>query len=408
MLRRIATRFEPFQYTVWNEFSPLALQHKAINLGQGFPSFEPPDFVKSAMNQVISQPVHQYSRSQGYLPLVQEVARVYAHKYQRSIDALSEVVVGMGASELLLCAFMGILNPGDEAVVFDPYFDIYVPQIRMAGGVPVAVPLLPPTQDSTQWSIDFHRLERAFTPKTKLFVINTPLNPIGKVYSHEEMTQIAAILAKWPNVNIICDEVYEHIVFSGSLRSLATYGDLWQRTVTLSSAGKIFSLTGWKTGWAVGGADVIRKLATAHQWTVFCSNTPCQAAIAVALQQAELPYQGHSSYYRWLLNEYKVKLKRLTTILATSKNVRLRPIAPEGGFFLIAEILGEVPTKYRLDATLDYGFCRWLTVEHRVTAIPASTFFTQENQHFGSKFARFALCKRHDEYEKVAELLKSE
>lgn len=405
MLRQIASRLEPFQYTVWNEFSPLALKHKAINLGQGFPSFEPPEFVKAALRHTVTLPLNQYSRSQGHLPLVEEVAKVYSLKHKRSINPATEVVVGMGASELLLSAFLGLVNPGDEVVVFDPYFDIYIPQIRMAGGIPVAVPLLPPSNNQSQWNIDFTRLEQAFNSKTRLFILNTPLNPIGKVYTHSEMTKIAAILAKWPQVSIICDEVYEHIVFSGALNSLANYGDLWSRTATLSSAGKIFSITGWKTGWAVGGAEIIRKLAVAHQWTVFCSNTPCQAAVAIALKQAEEPYNGYSTYYQWLLNEYKRKLARLTHILSTSSRVKLRTIEPEGGFFLLAEIVGEVPQQYRATASLDFAFCRWITEQWGVTAIPASAFFTNENQHFGERFARFALCKRDDEYEQVAERL---
>ena len=320
MLKTVASALKPFQYTVWNEFSPLALKHKAVNLGQGFPSFEPPQFVKDALARAVNQQLNQYSRSQGYQPLVEEVARVYAAKYQRKVDPLSEVVVTMGASEGLLCAMQGILDPGDEVVLFDPSFDIYIPQIRLTGGVPVAVPLAAPGAGEEDWKVDFDRLERAFTKKTKMFLINTPLNPLGKVYTDEEMKKIAGILQKWPNVHIVNDEVYEHIVFAGkSLRSLATYGDLWSRSVTLSSAGKIFSITGWKTGWAVGGPDIIRKLAIAHQWTVFCSNTPCQAAVASALQAAEQPYEDCSNYYVWLLREYERKLARLTAIMRTSK-----------------------------------------------------------------------------------------
>lgn len=408
MLRKIASRLEPFQYTVWNEFSPLAVKHKAINLGQGFPSFEPPEFVKSALRHTVTLPLNQYSRSQGHLPLVEEIAQVYSRKHHRPINPATEVLVGMGASELLLSAFLGLVDPGDQVVVFDPYFDIYIPQIRMAGGIPVAVPLVPPSAEESKWNIDFTRLEQAFNEKTRVFVLNTPLNPIGKVYTDEEMTKIAAILAKWPQVSIISDEVYEHIVFSGSLNSISNYGDLWNRTATLSSAGKIFSVTGWKTGWAVGGAEVIRKMAVAHQWTVFCSNTPCQAAVAMALKQAEEPYNGHLTYYKWLLSEYRRKLARLTTVLTTSKRVKLRTMQPEGGFFLLAEIVGEVPQQYRAKATLDFAFCRWVTEQYGVTAIPASAFFTKENEHLGKRFARFALCKRDEEYEEVAARLESQ
>jgi kynurenine--oxoglutarate transaminase/cysteine-S-conjugate beta-lyase/glutamine--phenylpyruvate transaminase len=402
---QISTTLEPFQYTVWTEFTPLAIKYQATNLGQGFPNFKCPDFVKTAVAEAALRDENQYVRSQGHPDLVREIAVTYSEKYCREVNPLTEVVVTMGASEALLCAMLSLVDPGDEVLFLEPVFDIYIPQINMAGGIPVGVPMRPPTTALHNWEIDFEAFEQAFTTKTRVLILNSPHNPVGKVLTREECQRIAEVLERWPNVVVVSDEVYEYITFDGrQLESIATYGNLWERSVTISSAGKIFSITGWKTGWGVGGAAIVRKMAVAHQWTTYCSNSVCQAAIAVSLRQARLPYEGFYDYYQWLRNEYTRKRTTLLHLLSTSNKISVRPIIPEGGFFVIGEIDPSMITddKYLEGTSPDFAFCRWMTESLGVCAIPCSAFFTEENKHLGQHLVRFAICKTDEDFAAAA------
>lgn len=408
MWRQLSNIIEPYQYTVWSEFTPLAIQYKSVNLGQGFPAFPAPDFAKEALKKATDDDFNQYSRSQGLIDLVNIVADVYKDKYNRTIDPLNEVLITMGASEGLLLASMGSLNPGDEAIMFDPHFDIYCPQICMAGAVARTVPLIPPELGSNTWNIDFDAFRRVFNERTRLFLFNNPHNPTGKVFTKEEIQQIADILSEWPNVQVVSDEVYEHLLFDGrKLYPIATFNNLWDRSVTLSSAGKLFSVTGWKCGWAVGGIDIIRKMAITHQWVTYCSNTPCQKAVATVLDLARNPYQDSSNFYEWINNEFIKKREIVYNLLKNQvKKLNIEPIMPEGGYFMIARInIRDIPKSYLDEGTPDFAFCRYMTKELGVTAIPCSAFFLDENKHLGEMMVRFALCKDYGDYEKAAVLL---
>ena len=240
-------------------------------------------------------------------------------------------------------------------------------------------------------------------------MLNTQNNPIGKVFSRDELQRIHDILVKWPDVAIVADEVYEHIVFDGREHlSLCDFGNLWERTVTLSSAGKLFSITGWKTGWAVGGQYLIKKMHAAKIWTSYCSNTVCQGAIARALRIAENEYQGFPNYYAWLNQQYINKREILKRILQNSQNIKIQPLLSEGGFFLCGRVLGAseyIPSSYLENGPLDFAFCRWLTENLKICAIPCSAFFSDENKHYGEDLVRFALCKDYPDYEKAEEIL---
>ncbi|CAG9319304.1 unnamed protein product [Blepharisma stoltei] len=405
--QKLSNRTEPFQYTVWTEFTPLAIKNQAVNLGQGFPGFKCPDFVKQALADATNADENQYARSQGFLPLVQEIARVYGRKHNREINPLTEVVVTVGATEGIMSSFLGMIDEGDEVVIIEPSFDCYIPAIIMNGGKPVGVPLIPPQPGETLWNIDFERLESAFNERTRVFMINTPHNPIGKVFSRQELERIAAILNKWPNVAIISDEVYEYVIFDDREHlSIADFSNLWERTVTLSSAGKIFSITGWKTGWAVGGPYVIKKIATSHLWNPYCSNTPCQGAVARCLRIADEPYNGFPNYYLWLRNEYSRKREILYNLLKNAKTLNLDPIMPEGGFFLCARVDPSVIDRSYLEtATPDFAFSRWLTEQIKICTIPCSAFYLPEHKQDGENLVRFALCKDYSDYEAAAKIL---
>lgn len=409
MWKQLAHKFEPYQTSVWTEFTPLALKHQSVNLGQGFPSFECPEFIKSSLAEAVNNNENQYCKPAGLPSLSEEIARVYSKRHKRTINPMTEVSVTMGASEALLVAVMSMINPGDEVVVIDPAFDIYIPQIEIMGGVARRVSLVPPKDDTSPWTIDFDELEKAFSKKTRVFYYNTPNNPIGKVFTHEELKKLAEVLGRWPDVAVVADEVYEHITFDNRPHlSLCDYDDLWKRTITISSAGKIFSITGWKTGWAVGGEEVIRKMVTAKVWTTFCSNTVCSGAVARGLKQAENEYKGFPTYYHWLQHQYSLKREIMKKILYSSKVIEVQPMLAEGGFFICARIKNQgqfIPQKYRQGASLDFAFSRWITEQLKVTCIPCSVFFSSENQHFGTDLVRFALCKDFLDYEKVEKVL---
>lgn len=253
-----------------------------------------------------------------------------------------------------------------------------------------------------EWKLDMDELRACFSDKTKLFLLNTPQNPTGKIFSKSELEQIASILRDYPNVVAISDEVYEHMIYyNREFTRLATLPDMWERTITVSSSGKTFSCTGWKVGWAVGPSHLIAGVVLANQWVQFSVSTPAQQAISYALDQAENEYEGHPSFYSWLLDSYERKKNILINGL---KNAGLNPIVPEGGFFIIADTSNiEVPDKYLKESTpaapvmtRDWAFCRFLTSEVKVAAIPPSAFYEEKDKHIAANYARFAFCKEDE------------
>lgn len=244
-----------------------------------------------------------------------------------------------------------------------------------------------------------NELRAAFTPKTRVVIFNSPQNPTGKLLTQEEYEQIATILREFPQVVAVCDEVYEHMIYNGkSMTCLATLPDMWERTLTVCSSGKTFSCTGWKIGWAIGPEHLIRGLILTNQWVQFSVSTPAQHAISSALIRAEQPYEGFSSYYTWLLAQYE---RKRDILLNGLRLAGLNPIAPEGGFFIIADTANiAVPEKYMQETTKaapimrrDWAFCRFLTSEIKVAAIPPSAFFEEADKHIAANMARFAFCK---------------
>ena len=271
-----------------------------------------------------------------------------------------------------------LVDPGDEAVLISPAFDIYAAQVAMAGGTAKYVPL---RLVGGKWVLDMKELRAAFSTRTRVFLLNTPQNPTGKVFSRSELLEIAKVLADFPAVVAVSDEVYEHLVYDGAqMERLATVAGMEDRTITISSSGKTFSCTGWKLGWAVGPAHLIRGLILTNQWVQFSVSTPTQAAVAAALDAAELPCEGHASYYAWLLSRYAEKR---AVMVAGLQAAGLNPAIPEGGFFVIADTSAvTVPAPYMALSTKaapvmrrDWAFCRFLTEQVKVAAIPPSAFY---------------------------------
>jgi N-succinyldiaminopimelate aminotransferase len=373
-----ARRISHFGTTVFSEFSRLALQHGAVNLGQGYPDFDGPEEVKQAAIAAIAAGSNQYAVSQGAVALRSAIASHARRFWGMSVDPMREVVVTSGATEALYDAVQAFVDPGDEVVLLEPFYDSYLAAVQLAGGIPRFVRLRVPDATHAWWWLDLHELEQAFSPRTGLVILNTPHNPTGKVFTREELQHLGE-LARRSDALIISDEVYEHLVFPPA-RHLppATLPGLAERTLTISSGGKAFSLTGWKVGWAIGPEYLVSAVQKVHQWVTFATATPLQAAVAVAL---ELP----DTYFEELVARYARKRDALARTLTAA---RLDPLPCEGSYFLMSRT-----DALRKAGEDDLGFCRRLIAEKGVAAIPPSVFYGLEHAHEAHGLARFAFCK---------------
>jgi len=340
---------------------------------------------------------HQYTRPAGHPALAQVLARRYSRHLHRDVAPMEEVAVTVGASQALYLTLQALLNPGEEVLLLEPAFDLYYGQIRLAGGVAVPVPL---SVDGAVWSLDIAALEASVTERTKLLVLNSPHNPTGKTFSADEMEAIAALVRRHPNLRVISDEVYKYTVYAGEPHThFAALPGMFDRTVTLSSAGKTFSITGWQAGWCVGPAELIKPIQLLLPFVQFCVSTPMQEALARVLDLADEPYDGHPSYYAWLTDMYRRKRGILESGL---RRAGLVAMEGQGGFFLMADTSAlTVPDEYLSEktpaapdgVTRDWALCRWLAKEAGVIAIPASPFFSPANKRLGANYVRFAFCK---------------
>jgi len=375
----IAARIRNFPTTVFSEFSALAQKHEAVNLGQGFPDFDGPEEIREAAVRALRDGVNQYAVSSGAVALKEAIADHAMRFYGQHVDPGAEVIVTNGATEALFDATLALVDPGDEVILFEPYYDSYVANIVMAGGVPRYVLLRPPDAGHSRWWYDRAELEAQFSEKTKLILVNTPHNPTGKVFDRAELDHIASLCIRH-DVRALADEVYEHIVFEPARHlRLATLPGMAERTVTISSGGKSFSFTGWKIGWAISTPALCGAVQKTHQFVTFAVAGPLQQAIAAALR---LP----DTYYGELLRSYRAKRDFLVDALAAAA---LRPLAPEGSYFAMAQI-------DHLGFSDDFEFCRYLTRDIGVAAIPPTAFYAEHHREHGRGLARFAFCKRDE------------
>jgi aspartate/methionine/tyrosine aminotransferase len=365
----VAARVRGFGATVFAEFTALANATGAVNLGQGFPNFAAPDFVKAAAQQAIAADLNQYARSAGHPRLVQALAQVYSPLFGRTLDPMTEIVVTVGATEGIFATVQALVDPGDEVILIEPFYDSYPAAVTMAGGVPVYVPLRAPadSRSAAEWTLDLAELTAAITPRTKLLILNTPSNPLGKVFSRAELSALAELVCRF-NLTVLSDEVYEWMVYPPAEHvRIATLPGMWERTVTLGSAGKSFSVTGWKIGWAIAPRALAHAVLMAHQWIPFAVSTPMQEAIAVALEESEA-----RAYFAWLSEMYQAKRDRLLTVLS---EVGLPPMTPDGSYFIIVET-SALAVPVAPGERRDIAVCRWFTQEIGVAAIPPSPFYS--------------------------------
>jgi len=371
---RIAARVRDLPATIFSEFSALAARTGAVNLGQGFPDFDGPEEVREEAVRALRDGVNQYALGAGSLNLRRAIAEHAERFYGHAVDPEQDVTVTAGATEALFDALLGLLNPGDEAVLFEPFYDSYAAAVSMAGAAIRPVTLRPPGAGHPGWWYEAAELADAFGPKTRVVVVNSPHNPTGKVFSRAELEGISALCAQYDAV-ALTDEVYEHLVFPPARHvRMATLPGMAERTLTVSSGGKSFSYTGWKVGWAIGPAALRRAVAQAHQYVTFAVAAPLQEGIALALRLPDAYFQG-------LVREYSARRDKL---LAGLRAAGLAPWMPEGAYFLSADVA-------RFGLPSDEAFCRWLTTEVGVAAIPLSAFYARKAA--APQIARFAFCK---------------
>jgi N-succinyldiaminopimelate aminotransferase len=352
--------------------SALAIATRSVNLGQGFPDSDGPDFMLAEARQAIAAGVNQYPPGRG-IPALREAISAHALRhYGLSYDPAIEVLVTTGATEALAAAILAFVNPGDEVIALEPFYDSYAASIELAGGIRVGVGVFGP-----DFRLDLAELRAAFGPRTKALLINSPHNPTGMVLGHAELAEIAR-LAIEHDVLVICDEVYEHLTFDDAEhRPLATFPGMRERTVRISSAGKTFSATGWKIGWAMSTAELIEELTYVKQFLTYVSGAPFQPAVARALDEGD----GWASQNRTAL---QAKRDRLAEGLA---GIGVPPCLPRGTYFLTTDVR---PLGY----SDGVEFCRDLPIRCGVVAIPHQVFY--DRVEAGRPYVRWAFCKRNE------------
>lgn len=356
--------------TIFTVMSALAVEHGAINLGQGFPDYDGPEDVIEAAAAALKDGRNQYPPMTGVPELRQAVAAANRRFYGLEVDPNAEVVVTSGATEAITACLMAVLNPGDECVLIEPLYDTYLPVVKLLGAIPKLVRLSPP-----KWELPRAELAAAFGPKTKAILLNTPMNPTGKVFRASELAFIADLLQRH-DAYAICDEVYEHLTFDGWKHiPLMTLPGMRERCMRIGSAGKTFSLTGWKIGYVTCDRSLAPNVAKAHQNLTFTTPPNLQRGVAVGLGKDD-------AYFEWLSASLQAKRDRLAAGLA---RLGFGVLPTEGSYFITTDFR---PLGFNGD---DVAFCRALTVEAKVTAIPVTAFYASADAP--SHYARFAFCK---------------
>ena len=362
-------RLQGFGTTIFAEMSALAVATGSVNLGQGFPDTDGPAAVLDAAIDAIRAGTNQYPPGRGHPELLAAVARHQQRWYGLEFDPDREVLVTAGATEAIAAAVLALCELGDEVVMFEPSYDSYAPCVAMAGASRRVVTLRPP-----DWSFDPDELAAAITPRTRLILLNSPHNPTGKVFDADELACIAGLCVERDLV-AVTDEVYEHLVFEGAHVPLATFPGMADRTLTISSAGKTFSVTGWKIGWVCGPELLVDAVRTAKQFLTYVNGAPFQPAVAAGLDLGPEVFTG-------LADDLRIRRDRLCSGLA---GIGFEVFVPSATYFVMTDI-------GPLTDESGPAFCRTLPARAGVVAIPAGVFY--ENQRAGTSFVRWAFCKQ--------------
>ncbi|KAL7750890.1 arylformamidase [Sorochytrium milnesiophthora] len=411
-------RVAHFAQDVWSVFSTLAVQTKAANLGGGFPNFSPPKFIKDTAAAALQHDaLNQYAHPRGALGLrkAQALSTTFSPLYNRQLDVEREVIVTAGANEAIYATSCAYLDPGDECIMMEPFFDQYEPNVTLNGGVPVYVPLrmqanaaaTKRTVTSADWKLDIDELKSKITARSKVIIVNTPHNPTGKVFTRQELLDISKVAVD-NDLLIIADEVYERLVYKPfeHVRIATLSKELWNRTVTVGSAGKTFAVTGWRLGWAIGPDEIVSNILNAHTRIVFCANAPLQEAVASALATAD-----RQDFYTQQVAEYDRRREKLVSAL---EDAGLACTVPEGSYFILADTSciripqnewDEVCRVPMPSTNRDWRVCYWMTTKIGVAAIPPTSFYSNDNAPLASNYARFCFCKTDETLDAAAAAL---
>ncbi|MEP7044367.1 MAG: pyridoxal phosphate-dependent aminotransferase [Dokdonella sp.] len=380
---QIETKLPKVGTTIFTVMSQLAIEHKAVNLGQGFPDFDGPQALRDALAAAMNAGRNQYAPMTGLPPLREQIARKTERLYGRKVNADTEVTVTSGATEALFAAIAAVVRAGDEVIVLDPCYDSYEPAIELNGGRAVHVPL-----DPRDFSPDWQRVKDAITPKTRMILINTPHNPCGSVFSADDLDTLAA-LTRDSGILVLSDEVYEHIVFDGAPhQSVLRHAELAERSFVVSSFGKTYHVTGWKVGYCIAPRALSTEFRKVHQYLTFCTFTPAQVAFAEILEKDPQHYLDLPAFYQTKRDHFRG--------LLTGTKFKLLPVA--GAYFQVVDYSA-------LSDRDDLAFCEWLIKEAGVAAIPISAFYESPPEQ--QRLIRFCFAKNDATLAQAAERLQA-
>lgn len=376
-----AIRTKTFSESVIREMTRVANEHGAINLAQGFPDFPMPAEMKEAACAAIHADINQYAVTWGSKPLRDAIVGKYERRYGMPVDAEREITVTCGATEAAAAVFLALFNPGDEVLIFEPFYENYGPDAILCGATPVFVPLTPP-----DWQFDPAALEAAITPLSRALVLNSPHNPTGHVFSRSELEAISRVCIAH-DLLVITDDPYEYIVFRGEHIPIATLPGMRERTITISSLSKTFSITGWRLGYAIASAEKTSAIRKVHDFLTVGAPAPLQHAAAIG-------YAFEDAYYKTLASNY---LARREFLAGPLRDAGFRFAEPDGAYYFFAEFSA-------LSRDDDVTFAKWMTKEIGIATVPGSSFY-RPNAAEGKRYVRFAFCKKQSTLEQAVERL---
>ncbi|HMH80779.1 MAG TPA: aminotransferase class I/II-fold pyridoxal phosphate-dependent enzyme [Candidatus Acidoferrum sp.] len=385
--RMISAKAEQFTESVIREMTRLAMKHGAVNLSQGFPDFAAPAEVKEAARQAISDDINQYAITWGAKPLRDAIVEKFSRTQSVRYDPEREITICCGSTEAMMSAMMAIINPGDETVVFEPFYENYGPDAILSGASPRFVRMKPPSEKNPDWSFDRDELAAAFGPNTKAIILNTPNNPTGKVFTRDELEFIRDLCVRW-NSYCITDEIYEHILYDGTEHiSMARLDGMRGRTIVINGMSKTYSVTGWRVGWALAPPEPTQAIRKVHDFLTVGAAAPLQQAGASALQSPD-------SYYENLSATYAKKRQRLLKILEDTGFIVYKPC---GAYYIMTDISRfDFPANDPRFASgsRDVAFAKYLVQEIGVACVPGSSFYN--NPQDGASQVRFTFCKKEE------------
>ncbi len=365
--------------SIFTVMSALAQKHQAVNLSQGFPDFEPDSVLVEKVAYYLKKGYHQYAQMAGILPLREAIAQKTEHCYGAKLDPETEITVTSGATEALFAAISAVVRPADEVIVLEPCYDSYIPAIELNGGKVVPISLRFP-----DFSLDWEQIEAGITHKTRLLIINSPHNPTGSVLRKADLEKLEKIVEKHPNLSILSDEVYEHIIFGQKHESILRYESLRSRSFVISSFGKTYHVTGWKLGYCVAPPALTKEFRKVHQFLTFSSHTPTQWALADYLQEKE-PYENLPKFYEQKRNFFRQILEKTPFEL----------LPCEGTYFQLASFR-------QISKQSDTVFAEYLVKEIGVAVVPVSGFYSQNTDN---QVVRFCFAKKEETLEQAGKRL---